>query len=95
MRQVLLRVPDDLHARLAARARRCGSSVNAVATELLDLGIADDPGDARAALRAKARRLGVLADSSAPILDEQARRRVVNATRGIGPVIDDIFADGR
>ncbi len=95
MRQVLLRVPDDLHARLTARARRCGSSVNAVATELLDLGVADDPGDARAALRAKARRAGVLASRPAPIMDEQVRRRIVDATRGIGPVIDDIFADGR
>ncbi|MDX6240733.1 MAG: HicB family [Kribbellaceae bacterium] len=36
MRQLLLRVPDDLHARLAARAQERGQSVNALATELLD-----------------------------------------------------------
>lgn len=33
---MLLRVPDDLHARLAARAALVGQSMNALATQILD-----------------------------------------------------------
>lgn len=39
MKQLLLRVPDELHARLAAQARAKGTSVNALATDILGLGI--------------------------------------------------------
>jgi plasmid stability protein len=35
MKQLLLRVPEDLHRRLALRAGREGRSMNAVATEIL------------------------------------------------------------
>ena len=33
---MLLRVPDDLHARLAARAAQVGQSMNTLATQILD-----------------------------------------------------------
>jgi plasmid stability protein len=33
---MLLRVPDDLHARLAARAALVGQSMNALANQILD-----------------------------------------------------------
>jgi plasmid stability protein len=33
---MLLRVPDDLHARLAARAAHVGQSMNALATQILE-----------------------------------------------------------
>jgi plasmid stability protein len=36
VKQLLLRVPEDLHRRLVARAAREGRSLNAVATEILD-----------------------------------------------------------
>jgi predicted HicB family RNase H-like nuclease len=36
LKQLLLRVPEDVHRRLAARAKREGRSVNALATEILD-----------------------------------------------------------
>ncbi|MGH3131560.1 MAG: FitA-like ribbon-helix-helix domain-containing protein [Gaiellaceae bacterium] len=36
MKQLLLRVPEDVHRRLVARADREGRSINAVATEILD-----------------------------------------------------------
>ena len=39
MKQLLLRVPDELHARLTAQARSKGTSVNALATDILGLGI--------------------------------------------------------
>ncbi len=41
MRQLLLRIPDDLHARLTGRARRSGRSANAIAMELVEQGVAD------------------------------------------------------
>jgi plasmid stability protein len=36
VKQMLLRVPDDLHARLAARAAQVGQSMNTLATQILD-----------------------------------------------------------
>ena len=48
VKQLLLRVPDDVHRRLAARAVREGRSVNAVATEILDAAAdADDRSEER------------------------------------------------
>lgn len=95
MRQLLLRVPDDLHARLISRAKRSGRSANAIATELLDVGVGDESGDARAALRARARQLGVLATAPAAPVDGAARRAALESMRGLGPLVDDILADGR
>jgi plasmid stability protein len=95
LKQLLVRVPDDLHARLLARAKRSGRSATAIATELLEAGVGDESGDARADLRARARRLGLLASAPAPAVDPAARRSALRALRGIGPVIDDILADGR
>lgn len=95
VKQLLVRVPDDLHARLLARAKRAGRSATAIVTELLEAGIGDESGDARADLRARARRAGVLATVPAPPVDPAGRQAAVAAMRGIGPVIDDILADGR
>jgi plasmid stability protein len=95
VKQLLVRVPDDLHARLLARAKRSGRSATAIVTELLEAGVGDESGDTRADLRARARRLGVLASAPAPAVDPAARRSALRAFRGIGPVIDDILADGR
>jgi hypothetical protein len=39
MKQLLLRVDDELHARLTAQARARGTSVNALANQILGLGI--------------------------------------------------------
>jgi hypothetical protein len=50
---------------------------------------------ARADLRARARRLGVLAAVPASAVDPVARRSAIEAMSGIGPVIDRIIADGR
>lgn len=96
MRQLLLRIPDDLHARLSSRARRSGRSANAIATELLEQGIADESSDARATLRARARRIGVLATSVAGAVPPAADRETALASaRGLGPVLDSLLADGR
>ena len=94
MRQLLLRIPDDLHARLTGRARRSGRSANVIATELLEQGVADESGDARAALRARARRLGVLA-APTPAVPAVDRDEALESMRSIGPVLDQLLADGR
>jgi hypothetical protein len=95
MKQLLLRVPDDVHRRLAMRAAREGRSVNAVATELLDLGAGADQGDRRARLRARAAATGMLGSVSAPIVTSAERRAAVASTRGLGPVLDAILTDER
>lgn len=95
MKQLLLRVPDDLHARLIGRAKRSGRSANAIATELLEVGVGNESGDARAELRARARRMGVLATATAPAVDAADRREALEAMRGTGRVLDEILAEGR
>jgi plasmid stability protein len=90
MRQLLLRVPDDVHRRLAARAEREGRSVNSVANEILDAAIDADQGDPRSRLRAKAQAAGVLREVPAQRIDDARRRGALDAMRGIGPVLDDL-----
>jgi plasmid stability protein len=96
VKQVLLRVPDDLHARLAARAADAGQSVNALATQILDAHVDDSAAAGRDRLRARARQLGILVElpSSAPVTPER-RQAAIDAMRGVGPIIDQLLADGR
>lgn len=76
MKQLLLRVPDRLHQRLTARASREGRSVNAIATEMLDLAADSDSGTAVDTIRARASAAGSLGAPStaaapqAPSLDD-------------------------
>ena len=95
MKQLLLRVPDDVHRRLAARAARAGQSVNAVANEILDAAVDADEGDRRARLRARAAALGLLRSTGGAAVDASKRRRIVGSTRGTGPVLDRLLAEER
>jgi len=95
MKQLLLRVPDDIHRRLAARAARAGRSVNAVANEILDAAVDADEGDRRARLHARATALGVLRSATGPVVSTPKRRRIVATTKGTGPVIDRLLAEER
>ena len=66
-----------------------------IATEILEQGVADESGDARAALRSRAPRLGVLATPRAatgPALDREA---ALASVRGIGPILDELLTDRR
>ncbi len=92
MKQLLLRVPDEVHRRLAARAAREGRSVNAVATELLDLAVDVDQGDRRTRLRARAAAAGVLASEPAPAVLPARREEILQSTRGLGPIADALIA---
>ncbi|MGH8918193.1 MAG: FitA-like ribbon-helix-helix domain-containing protein [Actinomycetes bacterium] len=95
MRQLLLRVPDEVHRRLAGRAARDGRSVNAVATEILDAAADADEGDRRARLRARAATLGVLRTAPAGPVSAARRRRIIASTRGTGAILDKLLAEER
>lgn len=95
MRQLLLRLPDEVHRRLAARAGREGRSINAVASEILDAAADADEGDRRARMRARAAALGVLRSTQAPTVGTTRRRRIVASTRGTGPLLDQLLAEER
>ena len=95
MKQLLLRVPDDVHRRLAARAARDGRSVNAVATEILDAAVDADEGDRRARLRATAAATGLLRSLPAKRVTAARRRRIIASTKGTGPILDRLLAEER
>ena len=93
MKQLLLRVPDDIHRRLVARAARAGQSVNAVANEILDAAVDADEGDRRTRLHARATALGMLRSATGPVVSTPRRRRIVASTKGTGPVIHRLLAE--
>jgi plasmid stability protein len=98
VKQLLLRVPEDLHRRLAARAAREGRSMNAVAGEMLDAAADADlsaPPTPQERLRARARALGMLSEVPARPVSKAERDRIIASTRGIGKVLDRIIAEDR
>lgn len=95
MKQLLLRVPEDIHRRLAARAAREGRSVNALATDILDAAADADSGDRRAQLRAAAAVAGTLRRLDARPVGAARRRRITESTRGLGPQVDRLLAQER
>jgi hypothetical protein len=102
VRQLLLRVPEDLHRRLAARAVREGRSMNAVAGAILDAATDADLGipcssspTPQERLRARARALGMLSEVPARPVSKAERDHTIASTRGIGKVLDRIIAEDR
>jgi plasmid stability protein len=95
MKQLLLRVPEDIHRRLAARAAREKRSLNAVATEILDAAADVNPGDRRARARAGAVAAGTLRSVNAKPVSAARRRRIEESTRGLGPQVDRLLAQER
>lgn len=95
MKQLLLRVPEDLHGRLMARAEREGRSLNAVATAILDAAADADGADRRSQVRAAAAAAGVLHRGEARAVRPGRRERIIATTRGLGPRIDQALDDER
>lgn len=97
VKQLLLRVPDDLHRRLALRASHEGRSVNALATEVLQVAADVDPGSRRDRLRMRVAALGLAPGQAhrAPTSSDAERRAAVAAMEGLGPIIDRILDDER
>lgn len=69
MKQLLLRVPDETHARVTEQARQAGLSVNAWANRLLELGIDPDAASRRDRLRLRLLELGPVGRRPAPSQD--------------------------
>jgi hypothetical protein len=98
MRQLTLRVSDDLAARLKRAAAERGSSVNGYATAVL--GAAVDPelaGDESARVRERLAAAGLLAptqpgDRRRP---EQKALRAARRRAGKGRRLDEIVTEGR
>jgi plasmid stability protein len=95
VKQLLLRVPEDVHRRLTARAAREGRSVNALATQILDAAAEGDRGDRRAQVRAAAVAAGTLRAVDARPVSAARRRRITESTRGLGPQVDRLLAHER
>ena len=97
MKQLILRVSDDLHRRIAARAAREGKSVNAWANGLLDAAVdADVAEDRQARADAKAAALGMLVVyDDIPEYDEETRREGRKILEELAPEIVRILEADR
>lgn len=95
MKQLLLRVPENLHGRLMARAAREGRSLNAVATDILDAAADADGADRGSQVRAAAAAAGMLHRGEARRVRPERRDRIIATTRGLGPQIDKALDDER
>jgi plasmid stability protein len=95
MKQLLLRVPEDVHRRLAARAAREGKSVNSVATGILDAAVDADQGNRKQRLVAKMSAAGTLSSAPAAKISRSRRRRILESTRGLGRIADRLIATER
>jgi plasmid stability protein len=96
VKQLILRISDDLHRRLTARADREGRSVNAWANQLLEATVdADVAEDRQARADAKAAALGFLVEIDVPPADEETRRRGRAALTALAPDIVRILEEDR
>lgn len=101
MKQLITRIDPGLHAQLKRRADDEGRSLNSVVTEALEAAV--EPTNPRAALRARARHLGIpLAGGYGPPpskaeverLNEE-RQKIAEGGRGEGPVLVDLILEDR
>jgi len=90
VRQLITRIDDDLHARLKARAKSEGKSMNALVQELLERELPPESGRARVLRRAKEVGIRIVEPPSpegpVPSLDE-----AIATTRGAGPIADELL----
>jgi antitoxin FitA len=98
MKQLLLRVDDDLHAELTAQARDAGRSVNALAKDILAIGISGDTASRKDRLKLRLVSVGVVgqhvgkADTAPiPTHNSELRDRAIDSMRGAGQIIDNIL----
>jgi hypothetical protein len=96
VKQLILRVSEDLHRRISARAAREGKSVNAWVGKLLERVVdADLPEDRQARANAKAAALGMLVRLEVPERTEEERRRGREALQELAPEIVRILEEDR
>jgi plasmid stability protein len=81
VRQLLVRIDDELHRRLKARAAAEGQSANRLVNELLEEALAEPGGPA--ALRARLERAGRLVRPRT-VAGAMSRDATIEGTRGAG-----------
>lgn len=90
MRQLITRVDDDLHARLKAKAKAEGRSLNALVNEVLQKAAAEEL-TTEEKLRRRAEELGIeLIPWGLPIDDED---EFIESSRGMGTASQEILAE--
>lgn len=103
MKQLLLRVPEELHTRLTEQARASGTSVNALANQILGLGIDPSALSRRDRLKLKLMVIGTVGKNRSqekplalppmtPEEREAQRERAIESMRGAGPMADELIA---
>jgi plasmid stability protein len=96
VKQLILRVPDDLHRRIAARAAREGVSMNKWASRLLEATVdADVAEDRHARAGAKAAALGLLRPYDTPPVDDETYQQGLRELREIAPEVVRILEEDR
>jgi antitoxin FitA len=102
MKQLLLRVDDDLHAELTAQARDAGRSVNALAKDILAIAISSDTASRQDRLKLRLVAVGVVGQhvgktetAPIPIHNSQLRDKAIDSMHGAGQIIDDILDSER
>jgi HicB-like protein involved in pilus formation len=96
MKQLILRVSEDLHRRIAARADREGMSMNKWLNHIVAATVdADVAEDRQTRLRAKAASLGILARIEAPDMTEEERRLAREAFEALAPEVVRIIEEDR
>lgn len=99
MKQLLIRVDDEVHARLRQRAKDEGRSVNALLNELVLIASQVDRESARDRIRSRAAAMGMLSvippAPLSPPLSLKQYRHAIDGARGWGQTIDDILDEDR
>lgn len=83
MKQVLLRMPDQLHKRLVARAKREHRSVNSIANQILDAMVNTEELGRRERLHAAAAATDLLQSTSSKRISPARRKRILESTHGL------------
>ena len=90
MRQLIARVDDDLHARLKAKAKAEGRSLNALVNEALKA-VAAEEETPTLRLRRRAAELGIELIPWGPAIDDEDD--FIASTKGMGTASQEILAE--
>lgn len=99
MKQLLIRVDDEVHARLRQRAKDEGRSVNALLNDVVLIASQVDRDSERDRIRSRAAAMGMLTvippAPLSPPLDREQYQQALDGARGWGQVIDGILDEDR
>lgn len=90
MRQLIARVDDDLHARLKAKAKTEGRSLNALVNEVLQA-VAAEEETPQERLRRRAAKLGIELIPWGP--SDDRLDEFIESTKGMGTISQEILAE--